>query len=72
MDEVFERRLSKYEELVGEEGMVARGQGATVFLVECRDFAAKSLARAYSALGIEGETQQTIDEVEIFLKWLWH
>lgn len=46
--------------------MVARGQGATSFLVECRDFAAKSLARACSALGIEGETQQTIDVVEIF------
>ncbi|KAK0145090.1 hypothetical protein N1851_016010 [Merluccius polli] len=58
LEEAFERKLSKYARLVSD--CHQAGWRARCFPVEvgCRGFAARSLARAFSTLGIEGERKR--------------
>ncbi|XP_062283087.1 uncharacterized protein LOC133987658 [Scomber scombrus] len=58
LEEAFERKLSKYTGLVS--NCQQAGWRARCFPVEvvCRGFAARSLARAFSSLGFEGERKR--------------
>ncbi|KAK0134264.1 Zinc finger BED domain-containing protein 4 [Merluccius polli] len=76
LEEAFERKLSKYAGLVSD--CHQAGWRARCFPVEvgCRGFAARSLARAFSTLGIEGERKRrairsTTDAAERASRWLW-
>ena len=76
LEEAFERKLSKYAGLVSD--CQQAGWRARCFPVEvgCRGFAARSLARAFSSLGIEGERKRrairsTTDAAERASRWLW-
>ncbi|XP_031418446.1 uncharacterized protein LOC105897391 [Clupea harengus] len=76
LEEAFERKLSKYAGLVSD--CQQAGWRARCFPVEvgCRGFAARSLARAFSSLDIEGERKRrairsTTDAAERASRWLW-
>ncbi|XP_028310814.1 uncharacterized protein LOC114468234 [Gouania willdenowi] len=76
LEEAFERKLSKYAGLVSD--CQRAGWRARCFPVEvgCRGFAARSLTRALSCLGIEGERRRrairsTTDAAERASRWLW-
>lgn len=75
-EEAFERKLSKYTGLVSD--CQQAGWRARCFPVEvgCRGFAARSLARAFSSLGTEGDRKRrairsTTEAAERASRWLW-
>ncbi|XP_030004234.1 uncharacterized protein LOC115429122 [Sphaeramia orbicularis] len=76
IEEAFERKLSKYTGLISD--CQQAGWKARCFPVEvgCRGFAAQSLARAFSNLGIEGESRRrairnATEAAERASRWLW-
>ncbi|XP_061925310.1 uncharacterized protein LOC133664585 [Entelurus aequoreus] len=76
LEEAFERKLSKYAGLVSD--CQQAGWRARCFPVEvgCRGFAARSLVRAFSSLGIDGERKRrairsTTEAAERASRWLW-
>ncbi|XP_061905517.1 uncharacterized protein LOC133651562 [Entelurus aequoreus] len=76
LEEAFERKLSKYAGLVSD--CQQAGWRARCFPVEvgCRGFAARSLVRAFSSLGIDGERRRrairsTTEAAERASRWLW-
>ena len=76
LEEAFERKLSKYAGLVSDCQQAGWRAGCFPVEVGCRGFAARSLARAFSSLGIEGERKRraspsTTDAAERASRWLW-
>ena len=76
LEEAFERKLSKYAGLVSDCQLA--GWRARCFPVEvgCRGFAPRSLARAFTSLGIDGERRRrairsTTEAAERASRWLW-
>ncbi len=76
LEEAYERKLAKYEGLVSE--CRQAGWRARSLLVEvgCRGFAARSLSRALSLLGIDGVRRRrairnTTEAAEKASRWLW-
>ena len=77
LEEDFERKLSKYAGLVSD--CQQAGYRARCFPVEvgCRGLAARTLARLFSSLGIEGERKRrairsTSNKAERASRWLCH
>ncbi|XP_061896514.1 uncharacterized protein LOC133645675 [Entelurus aequoreus] len=76
LEEAFERKLSKYAGLVSD--CQQAGWRARCFPAEvgCRGFSARSLVRAFSSLGIDGERKRrairsTTEAAERASRWLW-
>ena len=76
MEEAFERKREKYESLVND--CHKQGWKARCLSVEvgCRGFAGQSLCRAYTALGITGESRRrairnNTEAAEKASRWLW-
>ncbi|XP_061101211.1 uncharacterized protein LOC133130563 [Conger conger] len=76
LEEAFERKLSKYAGLVSDCQQAGWRARCLPVEVGCRGFAARSLARAFSSLGIVGERKRrairsTTDAAERASRWLW-
>ena len=76
LEEAFERKLSKYAGLISDCQQAGWRARCLPVEVGCRGFAARSLARAFSILGIEGERKRkairnTTDAAERASRWLW-
>ena len=76
LEEAFERKPSKYAGLVSDCHQAGWSLKCLPVEVGCRGFAACSLARAFSTLGIEGERRRrairsATEAAERASRWLW-
>ncbi|XP_053332775.1 uncharacterized protein LOC128506382 [Clarias gariepinus] len=76
LEEAFERKLSRYAGLVSDCQQAGWRARCLPVEVGCRGFAARSLARALSSLGIIGERKRrairsTTEAAERASRWLW-
>lgn len=76
LEEAFERKLAKYEGLVSECRQAGWRARCLPIEVGSRGFAARSLCRAFSLLGIDGVRRRraiynTTEAAEKVSRWLW-
>ena len=76
MDEVYERKTAKYQELVN--NCKENGWKTWCFPIEigCRGFVGRSAHRAFSALGVKGREKSKVlreagDKAERASNWIW-
>lgn len=76
LEEAFEQKLSKYAEMVNSFQWAGWRARCLEVEVGCRGFVARSLIRAFSQLGIEGERKRraicsSTEAAERASRWLW-